>query len=192
MMAVHKSVDKSVDNDQPVQDEKSFEANYLDAKLIRFRYEGETLTYTDAEGQFYPRVSLRRCFPLSAENTFIAVRLPGAEIDRSEELGVIADAGELDEVSRQTIEREMHLYYLVPKIEKIRTIREEFGFLYWDVETDRGEKEFIMRDNITGSTRRIAANRWLIIDINQTRYEVHEVEALDEKSQEYLKKYLLL
>jgi exosome complex RNA-binding protein Rrp4 len=49
-----------------------------------------------------------------------------------------------------------------------------------------------MGDSVIGSTRQVGTNRWLIIDINQTRYEIHDLAALDAHSQELVKRYLLL
>lgn len=172
---------------------ESFDTVYLDPTRVSFRYDAaENLTFTDVDGNFYPRVTLRRCFPLSADNQFIVVRVPDVEPDTSHELGILLDCQELDEPSRQAVRRELTLYYLVPAIQRVVSIREEFGFLYWVVETDRGRKEFVMRDSIIGSTRQVAMNRWLIIDINQTRYEIHEFTQLDEISQNLLSKHLLL
>jgi len=113
-------------------------------------------------------------------------------LDRSLELGVIVDCLELDDDSRKAVEYELRSYYLVPTIQTIYSIREEFGFLYWSVDTDRGPKAFIMRDSIIGQVRQVGPGRWLIIDINQTRYEVRNFERLDEHSQELLNRYLLL
>lgn len=179
---------------QPVHE--SFETIYLDPKKIRFGHEGENLIFIDGDGTYYPRVTLRRSFPLSAENTFILVRTPDVEDEHGHkagsELGVIADMNELSEENRHEMLRELSLFYFVPKIQRIHTIREEFGFLYWSVETDRGKKDFIMRDSITGQVRQVSPGRWLIIDINQTRYEVHNFAALDSLSQELLQKHLLL
>jgi len=171
---------------------ESFETVLLDPKNSRFCYEGENLTYTGNDGSFYPRVSLRRCFPLSSENTNIVVRIPDVDPERSHELGMIEDIAELDESSRESVERELHLYYVVPSILRISSIREEFGFLYWTVNTDRGPKEFVIRDSIISSTRQISKGRWLIIDINQSRYEIHNFESLDITSQNFLRRYLLL
>ncbi len=168
-----------------------FETVYLDTPALCFSYQGENLTFTDAAGNFYPRVTLRRCFPLSAENTFILVRVPEGD-DRSHELGVLADCRELEPESLQAVLRELRQYYLTPVICKVNSIREEFGFLYWSVETDRGVKEFIMRDSIIGSTRQVASQRWLVIDINQTRYEIHDLATLDETSRALIERYLLL
>jgi hypothetical protein len=171
---------------------ESFDTVFLDPKTSHFCYEGENLTLTYSDGSFFPRVSLRRCFPLSSENTNIVVRIPEADSERSHELGMIEDITHLEESSRQAVERELHLYYVVPSILRIQNIREEFGFLYWTVETDRGPKEFVIRDSIISSTRRISDGRWLIIDINQSRYEIHHFDSLDIPSQNLLRRYLLL
>jgi hypothetical protein len=169
-----------------------FELVFLDPKTIRFENHEENLAFCDSDGIHYPRVSLRRSFPLSAQNTYIMVRTPDLDHERGHELGMIKDIQELDEPSQQAVLLELRLHYLVPVIQRIRSIREEFGFLYWSVDTDRGDKEFVMRDSIISSTRQVATQRWLVIDINQTRYEIRDQTMLDKHSQELLAKYLLL
>jgi hypothetical protein len=169
-----------------------FETVYLNAEKIHFEYHGENLTFTDEQGEFYSRVTLRRAFPLSLENRYILVRTPDSEMERGREIGVIRDLNDLRPDSREAVERELRQHYFVPRILKIQHIREEFGFLYWKVITDRGKKEFIMRDSIIGSVRRVAEGRWLVIDINQTRYEIYDWRLLDEPSRDLLQRYLLL
>ena len=171
---------------------ESFETIFLDPGTVRFSHDGHNLTYTASDGTFFPRVTLRRSFPLSADNTYIVVRVPDEEPDRSHELGVLEDIQTLEEESRKAAEYELRSFYLVPIIQQIRDIREEFGFLYWTVDTDRGPKDFIMRDSIIGQVRQVGSGRWLIIDINQTRYEVRNFIQLDEHSQYLLNRYLLL
>jgi hypothetical protein len=192
MSATIPSMDTAYPSDNASQVPESFETTYLNPKTIRFHHDGQNLTYTASDGLYYPRVTLRRSFPLSADFTYIVVREPDADPDRSHELGVIADCIELNEESRKAVEHELRSFYLVPTIQRIYYIREEFGFLYWSVDTDRGDKEFIMRDSIIGQVRQVGSGRWLIIDINQTRYEVHNFEQLDEHSQSLLAQYLLL
>ena len=84
------------------------------------------------------------------------------------------------------------MHYFVPVIRQIRKIKEEYGFQYWTVITDRGEKEFIVRDNIVSTSRQISPTRWLLIDINQARYELNDDEALDKRSRTLMTRYLLL
>jgi hypothetical protein len=171
---------------------ETFELVYLNPHTSRFSYDGENLIYIDSQGAVYPRVTLRRCFPLSAQDNHILVRAPGGENDLGAELGVIEDVAALEPESRQAVQRELRLHYFVPTIQRIHRIREEFGFLYWSVDTDRGSKQFIMRDSVISSVRKISEGRWLIIDINQTRYEVRDFDQLDLQSQNLLKRYLLL
>jgi hypothetical protein len=192
MTSAYFSMDTAHPADNTMNTPESFESTFLDPMTIHFNHDGHNLTYTASDGTFYPRVTLRRSFPLSAGNTYIVVRIPDIEPDRSHELGLIIDSNELDDESRQAVEYELQSFYLVPTIELIHNIREEFGFLYWSVETDRGTKDFIMRDSIIGHVRQVGPGRWLIIDINQTRYEVRNFEQLDEHSQVLLNRYLLL
>lgn len=177
---------------EDIHQPESFEIVTLDAPRLVFAYEEENLTFTDADGTFYPIVTLRRCFPLSASSTHIIVRVPDTEAERGRELGLIADVAELPEESRAAVMRELRLHYFVPRIKKIEHIREEFGFLYWSVDTDRGHKDFVMRDSVISAVRKVSGGRWLIIDINQTRYEIYDYESLDSKSQDLLRRYLLL
>lgn len=113
-------------------------------------------------------------------------------MERGSEIGILKDLNDMDPDSCEAVERELSLHYFVPIVRKINSIRDEFGFLYWSVDTDRGSKNFIMRDSIIGSTRRVSEGRWLIIDINQTRYEIRDFESLDPRSQDFLQRYLLL
>lgn len=171
---------------------ESFAVVYLDPHNVCFEYIAENLTLTMGDGTYYPRVTLRRCFPLSAKRTNIIVRAPGPDNQLEYEIGIIADLEQLRPDSQEAVLRELQLHYFVPTIQRILTIREEFGFLYWQVETDRGSKEFVMRDSVIGSVRQISPNRWLVIDINQTRYEVRDITVLDSHSQELLRLNLLL
>ena len=69
-------------------------------------------------------------------------------------LFVRSDAGtdtvQLVDTPTAAVLRELRLHYFVPVIQQIYNIKDEFGFLYWTVETERGKKEFTMRDSIIG------------------------------------------
>ena len=173
-------------------EEYSFEPVYLDPEIVHLEYEGENLTFSMGEGFYLPRVTLRRCFPLSHDETLVLVKVPESEENRGYEVGILRDLDKLDETSQAAIARELRFYYFVPVIQRIENIKEEFGFQYWTVQTDRGIKEFVLRDNIVSSTRQVAPRRWLLIDINQARYEIHDLERLEKHSQDMIKRYLLL
>ena len=142
------------------------------------------------DGTRYSRVVLRSCFPVSDGATFLSVRDASAE--EQPEVGIIEDWMQLDEVSRDAVAAELGLYYFVPKIRRILDIREELGFLYWTVETDKGLKEFVMNNSVIHYTRQVGPERWLLIDLNQARYEIPDASALDRRSLRLVAQFLYL
>ena len=170
---------------------KAYEVNYLKPDRISFSRRGDTLGLTVTDGEVsvqYPRVILRPCFPVSDNVAFLSVR--DANADRQPEIGIIEDWTKLNPQDRDAVAAELALYYLVPKITRINTIKEELGFLYWTVETDKGPQEFVMRNNITQTTRQVTDTHWLIIDVNDARHEITDVSRLDPRSQKLLERFL--
>jgi hypothetical protein len=175
-----------------VEAEPSFEPVYLDPTQVDFHYEGENLTLTLPDGSFFPRVTLRRCFPFSTNGMYITVRTPDTEKDRGTEIGIINGIEKLSPKSLEALNGELKLHYFVPVIKKVYKVKEEYGFISWKVLTDRGEKEFTMRDNVIATTRQVSPTRWLIIDINQARYEINDDGSLDARSRALMIRHLLL
>ncbi|MCU0521278.1 MAG: DUF1854 domain-containing protein [Anaerolineae bacterium] len=170
---------------------KAFEVVYLKPEQIEFSRRGDTLGLTvseDSVSVHYPRVILRPCFPVSDNVAFLSVR--DANADRQPEIGIIEDWTQLEPADRDAVAAELSLYYLVPKIQRIDAIKEELGFLYWTVETDKGPQEFVMRNNITQTTRQVTDTHWLVIDVNDARHEIPDISRLDPRSQKLLERYL--
>ncbi len=174
---------------------KSFEVVYLKPEQLHFERRGDTLSLTlagddPAARRVYPRVALRSCFPVSHSQFYLSVRDVGNE--EQPEIGIIRDWTTLAEPDRRAVGDELDLHYFVPKISRVDDVRDEFGFLYWDVDTDKGHKEFVMRNNVIRHAREITAGRWLLIDVNQARYEITNIGLLDRKSQKLIHRYLYL
>ena len=180
---------------------KAFEVVYLQPDRVRFERRGDTLALTllddipvgsdDTEAtRHYPRVVLRSCFPVSDEGAYLSVRSASGE--EQEELGILEDWTRLDEENRQAVAEELGLHYFVPVIKRVIKVKDEMGFLYWTVETDKGAKEFAMRNNVIRYAREVSPGHWLLIDVNQARYEIPDVEALDPRSQKLVSRYLYL
>ncbi len=168
---------------------KSFELVRLDPERVEFSRRGDTLSMR-IDGREYPRVVLRSCFPVSDDVQFLSVR--DASEEEQPEIGIVENVTLLDESSRQAVAAEMSLHYFVPQVLRIHSIRNEFGFLYWSVDTDKGPKEFVMRDSVVHYAREVAPGRWLLIDVNQARYEIPDVLALDSRSKKLVIRHLKL
>ena len=169
---------------------QSFESVRLDPTQVHFERHGDTLTLTLGDGRHYPRVVVRSCFPVSDGNVYLSVR--DASLEEQPEIGIIEDWRCLSEEDRQAVADELGLYYFVPRIQRVRKVREELGFIYWTVETDKGPKEFAMHNSITHYAREIAPGRWLLIDLHQARYEIPDLTALDRHSQRLVRTILCL
>lgn len=169
---------------------KAFELVTLSPEQVHFERQGDTLSLTLDGEAHYPRVALRPCFPVSQEQRYLSVR--DANGEDQPELGVIEDWTVLGERDRQTVAEELGLYYFVPAIQRIAEIKDELGFLYWTVETDKGPKEFVMRNNVIRHAREVSAGHWLLIDVNEARYEIADIDQLDRHSQKLVRRYLYL
>ena len=152
------------------------EVVYLDPERVRvFRTGGDTLRLTVEGDRSYLRVSARRGFPFSHPRNYISLR-DGAE----KEIGMVRDLHQLGHESRHLVEEELRRRYLVPRIEKVNSAKREFGMAYFDVETDKGRREFVVR-SVRDSMVELSASRLLITDNEGNRYEIPDLYALDPK-----------
>ncbi len=158
-------------------DPESFELRILDPKRIKiFRVAGvPRLTLRDDRS--WSKVSVARAFPLSDPDHYLGF-LDGDGKD----IGLLHDPGQLDPESRQIVDEELEKRYFVPVVERVLLIKEEFGTIYWTVETDRGQKELIVR-NLRDSLQELSASRVIITDVDGNRFEFPDVSKLDGKSQ---------
>ena len=175
-------------------EDPSFRVITLEPETLHFERHGDTLslTLTDQEGEtrHYPRVILRSCFPVSNERALLSVRDASAE--EQTEIGIIEDWTQLREADRQAVAAELNLHYFVPQIEQVLKIKDELGFLYWTVKTDKGNKEFVMQNSITRCTREMGPGHWLLIDVNEVRYEIPDVSVLDRASRSLVRRHLYI
>src|SRR5690606_6122928 len=117
---------------------------YLDPRELRIysMVEGDMrVTYGS---EVYNHVRAYRCFPISRPSEFIALWTGNSALEH-EEIGVIRRLKELGPSSRLAVEHELSKRYFIHYIRSIRSIREDVGFLTWNVETDKGPMEFITR-----------------------------------------------
>lgn len=137
------------------------------------------LTYTEEDGttKTYARVAVHRCFPHSDPDRFISIREPETD---GKEIGLIEDLATLPAATQEMLREQMALRYFSPKIQKVHHIKEEYGYSYWDVLTDRGECRFTVR--MGGSNvYAIGPNRYLVNDLDGNRYEIPDVTKLSSR-----------
>lgn len=153
----------------------------LDPEKIRlFRSPPWALRLTIEDEQSFLKVKVVRAFPLSNRRGYI-----GLMDDKNQEIGMIRDPGELDRASRQVIGEELDRRYLNAVVQRIHSLRSEFGTSYWDVDTDRGRREFVVQ-SAQENVIRLGTHHLAFVDVHGNRFEILDAARLDAKSQSLL------
>lgn len=153
---------------------------YLTPKEAIFSTTEGSLLALQLKDKFYNKVDLYQAFPYSLEEKYISVR-----DEQGEEIGIIKDLQEFGKESQVAIKTELKWRYYAPQINRILNIKDEFGHMYWDVETDHGFRKFVTRGRDTGIFP-ISESRILIVDMTGNRFEIPDYHQLDQKSMRFL------
>ena len=131
-------------------------------------------------GESFENLEPRRLFPVNRPDEYITL-LDSEGVER----GVIRNISELNAESRVVICASLDDYYLVPQITKIVSTAEKYGNLHWIVETDRGRKEFDIR-NRNSDIRIYSDGRVRVRDSDDNRYVIDDWQVLDKHSKSLL------
>ncbi len=124
------------------------------------------------DGRELPRVFVHQAFPLSMPNEYISVR-----DDEQKEIGIIRRLDEMDQTVQELIESELSRRYFAPIVEKVNSLKEEFGYLYWDVMTSSGDRRFTQQakpETILGA----GDQELIVIDIDENRFRLPRYRTL--------------
>jgi hypothetical protein len=160
------------------------ELRYLELKKLQFQRHGAILRLIIEDEGCWLKVSVVRIFPLSGPQRYLSVR-DGA----NKEVGIIVEPNELDAENRRLVAEELERRYLVPVVRRIIAVKERFGTVEWEVETDRGIGKFTMR-NVRENVLQPSPDRYLFSDVEGNRYDVRDLTALDAASQAFVQRYL--
>ena len=160
---------------------------YFDKTNADFYKKGDfiALVTRDAAGQTTDRgiVRLRRMFPFEElwENISVLTK-------DNEELGVIRRVSDFPE-REDLLREELIRVYFTPKISKIYSMKEKYGFSHWEVETDVGRIGFSVKDTFR-SMLNLPEGRVIITDVDGGRYEIPDAARLDKACRKKIELYL--
>lgn len=159
---------------------------YLTKKNAVFQRTEGGFVSLEYDGKKWDRVQVIRLFPFTEPDQFISIRTVE---ERSKEIGVIADMKQVSKDTRKMLEQQLNLHYFTPVIQKIMDIKDEYGYAYFHVMTDRGECRFTI--NMGGNAVvRLTDSRLLITDLDENRFEIPDVFRLTQKEQRKLDLFL--
>ncbi len=149
------------------------------------RTEGGFINLT-FDGVTYERVKVVRLFPFTDANKYISIR---QNDEKAREIGIIEDLDELEEETREMLEEQLRLNYFTPVIEKIYNIKDEYGYAYFHVKTDKGECKFAI-NMASNAVTKLSDSRLIITDLDENRFEIRDVNALTQKERRKLDLFL--
>ena len=127
-------------------------------------------------GELYERLEPRRLFPVSRADNYITLLN-----EDGNEIAIIRNMTDLNKESRDIIQYSLDDYYLVPHILKIYSVSEKNGKVHWAIETERGYKEFDIR-NRNHDVRVYSDGRVRVRDSDDNRYIITDYKKLDKHS----------
>ena len=110
-------------------------------------------------------------------------------IARAKELGMIENLSDFSAETVEILKKQLKLRYYMPKITRILSVKEEYGYTYWTVDTDCGRAKFASSSGSAGAV--IHHNEGVIIkDSNENRYFIEDLSKLTPKEMKKLDLYL--
>jgi ABC-type glutathione transport system ATPase component len=165
------------------------QVRYLDPKKLRIFSKDTGGMRVEFGDEVYESVRAYRAFPVSRPSEFVALWTGESTLEHKE-IGMIRRLKELQPSSRMAVEHELTKRYFIHYIQKITEIREDPGFLVWNVETDKGVMELMTRRFDRNSVIEVTENCHMIIDVDNNRYEIEDIEALDLPSKAKFEKFI--
>ncbi len=146
--------------------------------------QGSTVQNTEPQDVRTGRVTLCRAFPFDQPWEYISVL-----DEEGAEMGMIRSTEQFTGEMREAVETELTRRYYAPELVRILSVRERYGFSYWKAETGEGEVRFTLHDTFR-SILHVNSTRLIFLDVNGNRFEIPDVQRLDDKSRRKLELYL--
>ena len=173
----------------PMPVDTSTEVKKLDKSNARFSMKNGFLsmikTEENGEEKVYDRVFLHRDFPFELLWEYISV----LDVDQIE-IGIISNISDFDGEEKELLVKELERKYYEPRIKTIVSLKERYGFSYWNVicDDDRSVK-FTMQDTFRNIIR-VGEDRAILLDVDGNRFVIESIKGLDRKSHKKIELYM--
>jgi ATP-binding cassette subfamily B protein len=173
----------------PLPDIRSFHPRWLTPQVCQLQ-QGDhfALSATITGERDYRGVYALRCMPIQYPGEFISLRYLSHE-KREVEVGLIRRLEDWPAEAQALIEESLRQRYFVHTVRSIRSIDLFQGYLTFDVDTDLGDRTFIMRWQGDKAQDYGTAGK-MLLDTEENRYLVADVDALAENERRLFLRYI--
>ena len=127
-------------------------------------------------------------FPVRHPNLFISLRHHTSKGD-DVEVGIIRELSDWPEENRALVQESLRRHYFIHTITKIRDIGWRFGFVWFDVQTDKGPADFMMRWQHDRAVDYGERGK-ILLDVDDNRYLIPDVDAMSEAERSDFTRYI--
>jgi len=154
-------------------------------RKFKLRRAGDRILYYAGETKQGIPVRVSWARPLTDRGGEIAI----LHATKKQEITTLGSSKHLDSKSQEIVAEELERRYFLPRITKVNRTAATFGNRYWDVQTDCGAREFLIKSPETDVTW-ITDDRCILRDALGNCYEIESLEALDRTSRTNAEKVL--
>lgn len=190
MAAKTKSKDKnSTDVDEVTGHLDPTVCRYLTPETARIHLGGRNaLHVTVLNDRIYGGVYAACIFAVRHARKFISLRYKNAK-GEDVEVGIIRDLADWPDADRALLEEALHRHYFVHTITRIVHVGWKYGYIAFDVETDKGPAQFLMRWQ-TDRAHDYGKGGKVLLDVDENRYLIPNVNALPVKERDEFLRYV--
>jgi len=163
---------------------------FLEPGELQMGYDehGFPVVKVEEAGGRFERLRAYRSMPVTRPNEYISI---GWQVQDGgiKEIGMLPDLRDLSPHDRKCVETALNVRYFVYRVKRINRLTEDLGVLLWDVETDRGRKQFSIgrdhsRANVWGAHGRI------VRDMNDNRYVIPDMRKIGAASRAMFNRHI--
>ena len=193
-MADTKVLDKQDENLEDLFFKKRKSVDLTPYNASFFRSEGGLVSLKlkneDGEEEFFERVLPIRSFPITEPEEFISIREPETkDKGKGDEIGMIRRMSDFPDDVQSLLREELSRRYFTSELLKIFSVKEKFGYSYWEVQTSSGKISFVMT-NPSSNIRTLEDGRVFIHDIDGNCFAITDPSKLDKASFRHIEIYM--
>ena len=147
-----------------------------------------TLHATVKNERIYGGVFAVRCMPVRHPRRYLSLRYVNGE-GAEQEIGVIGDLADWPPDAQRLVDESLRKRYFVHEVRSIEEVKQVGSYLHFAVETDLGPVQFTMRAQ-GEKAQEFGAGGKMLIDTDENRYLIPEVEALPERDRRLFRRHI--
>jgi ATP-binding cassette subfamily B protein len=166
----------------------AFTVPWIRPAEARLRRSPQNMLQVTWRGERFDGVFAVRALPASCPNKYISLRY--ADLDGKEfELGIVHDLDDWPRAARKLLEAALARRYFIRRIVAIEGVQAQHGLLTFRVRTEQGPTQFTLR-NSHSCAQDFGSKGKLLIDVDDNRYLVSNVESLPRRQQLLFRRHI--